>query len=224
MTCPTPTPASPAAATRGATSAIAPPAGCDWTSPRPDQLALLPLAPVPSTVCAPSSASAAGTSPSESASKPGARPDDACTVAFTVPGAPVPKGRARSRIVHANGRSFVQTYTPDETRQYENLVRMCAKDAMHDRYPLDGPLLLEVTVVLPIPASWSGRRKRDAAVGAIGASKKPDLDNFIKAIADGCNGVAWVDDSQVVKLHAEKRYGDSPRVEVRAELLTMESA
>lgn len=150
---------------------------------------------------------------------------DACAVAFTVPGAPVPKGRARSRLVKTrDGRQFVSHYTPDETTRYENLIRMCARDAMHDRYPLDGPLLLEVTVVLPIPASWSGRRKRDAAVGAIGASKKPDLDNFIKAIADGCNGVAWVDDSQVVKLHAEKRYGDSPRVEVRAELLTMESA
>lgn len=32
---------------------------------------------------------------------------------------------------------------------------------------------------------------------------KQDIDNQIKVIFDGLNGVAWVDDSQVVKLQAE---------------------
>lgn len=150
---------------------------------------------------------------------------DPCVVAFVVPGAPVAKGRARSRVVRGKaGQSFVQHYTPEETRNYENLVRMCAKDAMHDRYPLDGAVKLEVTVVIPIPASWSQRKQRDAIAGRVGATKKPDVDNYIKAIADGCNGVAWVDDSQVVELVARKRYGAMPRVEVRAELLNLEPA
>lgn len=150
---------------------------------------------------------------------------DACAVAFTVPGAPVPKGRARSRLVKTrDGRQFVSHYTPDETTRYENLVRMCARDAMHDRYPLDGPIRLEVTVVIPIPASWSNRKQRDAAAGRVGATKKPDVDNFVKALADGCNAVAWVDDSQIVELVARKCYGDAPRIDVRAELLEMERA
>lgn len=150
---------------------------------------------------------------------------EACAVTFTVPGAPVPKGRARSRIVKTrDGRQFVSHYTPDETVQYENLIRMCAKDAMHDRYPLDGPIRLEVTVVIPIPASWSGRKQRDAASGRVGATKKPDVDNFVKALSDGCNGVAWIDDSQIVELVARKQYGASPRINVHAELLTMERA
>ena len=98
---------------------------------------------------------------------------DACAVAFTVPGAPVPKGRARSRIVKTrDGRQFVSHYTPDETTQYENLIRMCAKDAMHDRYPLDGPIRLDVTVVIPIPASWSQRKQRDAVAGRVGAKEE----------------------------------------------------
>lgn len=150
---------------------------------------------------------------------------DACAVAFTVPGAPVPKGRARSRLVKTrDGRQFVSHYTPDETTRYENLIRMCARDAMHDRYPLDGPIRLEVTVVIPIPASWSGRKKRAAAHGLVGATKKPDADNYVKAVADGCNAVAWVDDSQIVELIARKRYGEAPRIDVRAELLGMERA
>lgn len=32
---------------------------------------------------------------------------------------------------------------------------------------------------------------------------RADLDNLLKVIFDGLNGVAWVDDSQVVKLQAE---------------------
>lgn len=150
---------------------------------------------------------------------------DSCAVSFVVPGAPVPKGRARSRLVRTrDGRQFVSHYTPDETVQYENLIRMCAKDAMHDRYPLDGPIRLEVTVVIPIPASWSGRKQRDAASGRVGATKKPDVDNFVKALSDGCNGVAWIDDSQIVELVARKQYGALPRIDVHAELLTMEAA
>lgn len=150
---------------------------------------------------------------------------DACVVEFTVPGAPVPKGRARSRIVKTrDGRQFVSHYTPDETTQYENLIRMCAKDAMHDRYPLDGALSVEIIVVIPIPASWSGRKQRDAAAGRVAATKKPDGDNYAKAVADGCNGVAWIDDAQVVDWVVRKRYGAMPRVEVRAELLALEPA
>lgn len=224
MTC-TPTPASSAAASARCTAPTASPAPHACSSPPSEQLGLLALESPPSTHCERLSGSMDETSLSECASRPSASVDDACVVEFTVPGAPVPKGRARSRIVKTrDGRQFVSHYTPDETTQYENLIRMCAKDAMHDRYPLDGPLRLEVTIVIPIPSSWSGRKQRDAAAGVVGATKKPDVDNFVKALADGCNGVAWVDDAQVVELVARKRYGAMPRVEVRAEILAMERA
>lgn len=150
---------------------------------------------------------------------------DSCAVAFTVPGAPVPKGRARSRLVRAkDGRQFVSHYTPDETIRYENLIRMCARDAMHDRYPLDGPIDLTVRVFVPIPASWSQRKQRDAAAGLVAPSKKPDWDNFAKAVCDGANGVAWVDDSLVVDAAVRLRFSLNPRVEVCAAILAMERA
>ena len=43
---------------------------------------------------------------------------------------------------------------------------------------------------------------------------KPDLDNIIKAVLDGCNGVVFRDDKQVVSIHAAKEYGEAPGVEV----------
>jgi crossover junction endodeoxyribonuclease RusA len=48
--------------------------------------------------------------------------------------------------------------------------------------------------------------------------KRGDLDNTLKALFDSLNGVAWVDDGQVVELHAT-RHDDkaNPRVEVTVE-------
>ena len=47
-------------------------------------------------------------------------------VCFTVPGAPVPKGRPK----FARRGKFVTTYTPAATASYENLVKVTAQQAM----------------------------------------------------------------------------------------------
>ncbi len=75
---------------------------------------------------------------------------------------------------------------------------------------------LTVRAYFSIPASWSLKKQRGAAMGEIQHTKRPDLDNVVKAIKDGCNGVAWKDDSQVVSLSARKIYGP-PSVEVEIE-------
>jgi Holliday junction resolvase RusA-like endonuclease len=47
---------------------------------------------------------------------------------------------------------------------------------------------------------------------------------LVKAILDGCNGVAFDDDARVVDLSVSKRYADTPRVEVTVMALPMDSA
>ncbi len=107
----------------------------------------------------------------------------------------------------------VAHYTPDKTARYENLVRLAAQQAMGDAAPVEGAVTLVVRAFLSIPGSWSQKKQRAAALGEITPTKRPDLDNILKAIKDGANGVTWKDDSQVVDVRASKRYG-SPRVEV----------
>lgn len=46
------------------------------------------------------------------------------------------------------------------------------------------------------------------------ATKKPDLDKMIRSVKDALKGVLYLDDAQVVDLFAQKRYSDSPGVEV----------
>ena len=141
-------------------------------------------------------------------------------VEFVVPGKPVAKGRPR--FSRRNG--IVRTHTPEESERYENLVKMAARAAMCSAAPYAGPIRLIVHIGLPIPASWSMKRQGEAAAGAIGATKKPDADNVVKALKDGMNGVVYVDDGQVVDLWVSKRYARTPGVRIEAIELNLKSA
>ncbi|MBU9293086.1 RusA family crossover junction endodeoxyribonuclease [Burkholderia multivorans] len=141
-------------------------------------------------------------------------------VEFVVPGAPVAKGRPK----FARRGAHVTIYTPETTERYENLVKMAARAAMRSTAPYAGPIRLIVHIGLPIPASWSMKRQGEAAAGAIGATKKPDADNVVKALKDGMNGVVYVDDGQVVDLWVSKRYARTPGVRIEAIELNLKSA
>jgi len=132
-------------------------------------------------------------------------------IAFTVPGQPVAKGRPK----FARRGAHVVAYTPAKTASYENLVKMAATLAMCGIEPTASPVALSVSLNLQIPASWSKKRREQAAAGVIAATKKPDADNVLKGIKDGCNGVVWRDDAQVVRIHLEKRYSETPSAMIK---------
>jgi Holliday junction resolvase RusA-like endonuclease len=132
-------------------------------------------------------------------------------ITITIPGTPVAKGRARSFIRGGH----VAHYTPDKTARYENLVKLSASEAMAGAAPIETPVSLICHFVMPVPASYSKKRTKACLSGAEMPSKKPDLDNMIKAVKDGLNGVAWKDDAQVVNLTASKVYGLVPSATVK---------
>ena len=128
-------------------------------------------------------------------------------VSFTVPGDPVPKARARAAI----RRGRITHYTQAQTVAYEQAVASAAKQAMGRCVPISGPVSLSLRITCPIPASWS-KKRQEAAIGSPKVSK-PDIDNYIKCVMDGCNGVLWTDDSQVTELfRCIKVYGLAPGV------------
>ena len=127
-------------------------------------------------------------------------------IEFIVPGQPVPKGRPK----FARRGKGVVAYTPAKTASYEALVQRAACGAMAGREPTARPIKLVVSLALQIPASWSKRRQAMAAAGAIRATKKPDADNVLKGLKDGCNGIVWRDDAQVVSIELSKAYGENP--------------
>jgi len=131
-------------------------------------------------------------------------------VEFKVPGQPQGKGRAK--IIKIGG--FSRMATPAKTVAYEGLIAHAAGIAMAGRPIITGPVRVAVYIDCQIPSSWSGRKQRDALVGVVMPTGKPDSDNVIKAIYDGCNGVVWKDDAQVVDGAQRKRYSQTPGVRV----------
>lgn len=140
------------------------------------------------------------------ASLPFERPDE--PISFHVPGIPVAKGRAR---VSTRG-GVVRSFTPQKTVAFESRVALAAEQAMAGMDPLEGPVALRLTIELPIAQSWSLKKKNGAINGSVKPTSRPDIDNYIKAIADGGNGIVWKDDSQITDLSAVKRYGMQPGV------------
>ena len=116
-----------------------------------------------------------------------------------------PIAKKRPRFVRRG--KFVGTYNAQETEEGRWILE--AKSQVSQCY-MEGPVIANMEFIMPMPKSL---RKRDVALVEAGRyyhTKKPDLDNMVKFVKDCLNGLAWRDDSQVVKLTATKRYGRDP--------------
>ena len=118
-----------------------------------------------------------------------------------------PVAKARPRVTMVGGRA--RAYTPKKSADYE---RHIAREWAHERQ--SAAVRLDIVFGMPIPQSWSKKQQDAAASGLILPSKKPDIDNLIKAVMDALNGVAYDDDNQVIELSAKKVYAPEPYVAI----------
>ena len=111
---------------------------------------------------------------------------------IVIEGEPVPAARPRFDGKHA--------YQPKRNRAYRQEVQMSATLAMRGRKPLQGEICAVVKLY----------RKCKRASKAFG-----DVDNHLKAIFDGLTGIAFIDDSQIVRCVVEKfKDATTPRAEI----------
>lgn len=134
------------------------------------------------------------------------------TIVFSADGTPAPQGSktvARTR----SGGSYVREDNPN-TKPWRSLVMAAAREAMAERDPLTGPLLLEVTFRFPRPKSHYGTGRNAGSVkpaAPVWHASRPDLDKLLRALGDSLVGIVYVDDAQLVEVEAVKVYG-SPGV------------
>lgn len=136
-------------------------------------------------------------------------------IIIKVEGEIVGKGRPR----FARRGSFVSTYTPAKTTNYENLVRLLYNEQNKDntsknKYFDKEPLKLTINAYFDIPLSFSKKKAKQALNGEIYPTKKPDFDNIAKIITDALNKVAYSDDTQIVTCTINKKYSETPFVEI----------
>lgn len=123
-------------------------------------------------------------------------------VYFFVPGKV--QGKARPRFSSKSGT----VYTPGKTKSYERQIAE-AYEAQHGSC-FEGPVEVVIEAVFPIPKSWPRAKKAEAMAGKLPPGK-PDIDNILKVVLDGLNGIAYEDDKQVVLTQCKKVYADSTR-------------
>jgi Holliday junction resolvase RusA-like endonuclease len=133
-------------------------------------------------------------------------------VCFDIEGNPVPKGRPRFRRT----KTFITTYTPKKTLDFEELVRKHSKEAMGPTDRLETPISVYLYFRLPIPQSYSKKRKEACLSGFDKpiSMRQGDIDNLAKVVLDGMNGVIYKDDSQITCLHCTKVYSNVPGVNI----------
>ena len=137
-------------------------------------------------------------------------------VEFNVYGEPMAK--QRPKISMNNG--YARAYTPKNTILYENKVAQSYKEVAND-YMFERNDLLEITIIANFSLvsgdygkkglNKNGRDK----LSQIYCPKHKDLDNIIKVVLDGLNGIAYLDDKQIVKINAVKKWVENnPKVQV----------
>lgn len=133
-------------------------------------------------------------------------------IRFTYFGEIKGKGRPRFR----NAGKFIQTYTDENTRNYEmSLKEAYLQQSGNEKYMnSEVPLKMRLLVFQQIPKSVSQKKHRAMECGLILPTKKPDCDNILKSVLDSLNQVAFYDDTQIVELSVQKWYSDMPRLEV----------
>jgi len=112
-----------------------------------------------------------------------------------------PEPKQRPRLSYIGGKARI--YTPAKTARYERMIRRAYAEEHGGRDVFVGAVSMQVLFSMPMPVSWSKKRKEK--MYGKPHTQSPDLDNLVKAVMDGLDG-ALSDDAQVVDIDASKRW------------------
>ncbi len=126
---------------------------------------------------------------------------------FEVPGRPFGKARPRS------GKYGV--YNPRVNVEYEKKIADCYRLALNKLpEPTDKPIVITINCYYPIPKQTPKKKRELMLDGKIKPMVKPDLDNVMKSVLDALNGLAYLDDKQVIRCMVTKDYAEHPHTTI----------
>lgn len=130
---------------------------------------------------------------------------------FEVPGKI--RGKARPKV----NTYTLKAYTPQETKDYEQLIQQYFIVKYPKYIPIEGRVLVKICACFPIPKNTSKKNIDLMLENRISPTKKPDIDNVVKIVLDALNKIAFKDDNQITKLYVEKIYGLEEKIVIRIE-------
>ena len=140
------------------------------------------------------------------------------TIEFRVYGIPQTKGSAKGFAVPNKQKpGKFRTIITNDNKKNKPWAQTVSGEAQRHRVdgcPFEGPIVLEMVFLMPIPKSLP---KRAPAF----MLKKPDVDKMTRSVKDALSGVLYIDDKQVVHTDVKKMYCEAPGVMVRLRHLTL---
>ena len=130
---------------------------------------------------------------------------------FEVPGKIVGKGRPR-----INTNTGI-TYTPTTTKDYETLIQQYFLIKYPRYIPIKNRVKVEIVAYMGIPKSTPKKDIEKMLNNTISPTKRPDIDNIVKAILDALNKFAYYDDNLVCKIDVEKKYNATEKIYIKVE-------
>ena len=129
-----------------------------------------------------------------------------------------PKPQSRPRF--ARRGNFTTTYEDKDMKSWRNQCQLLISNQYMGQPVLEGVLKARVRFYIKPPQYISKiKRNQQALVDEIiPVGKKPDIDNYEKALYDSMSGIIFQDDGQIALHDVGKFYSLNPRIEVEIEV------
>jgi Holliday junction resolvase RusA-like endonuclease len=119
------------------------------------------------------------------------------------------------------------TFNPKKTTDYKKYLTALLQRQLTDEiqekivHLYNKPITLTATFGMPIPGILI--KKNSAPWRTALPTKKPDVDNIFKAVADVLSGIIYHDDSQITHTLVRKIYSQTPYVEITISEATIDT-
>ena len=133
-----------------------------------------------------------------------------------------PKPQSRPRF--ARRGNFTTTYEDKDMKVWRDHCRLLVAKQYTAKPMLEGALRAKVRFYIKPPQYISKVKKNQQALidEIIPVGKKPDIDNYEKALYDSMSGIVFHDDGQIALHDVGKFYSLNPRIEVEVNRLNHE--
>lgn len=125
-----------------------------------------------------------------------------------------PRGQGRPRFARIG--KGVRTYEQKKDTAFKAVIKKALVSAYAGK-PLERAIRLRMVACFKVPKSYSKKRREACLSGTERPTKKPDLDNIVKAVQDAMNGTAYGDDCQVVEFTCSKVYSEEEGLKITIE-------
>lgn len=123
-----------------------------------------------------------------------------------------PKPQSRPRFTK-NGRAYELKGMTDWKRNVAHTLRI-----KQPKIILNGPIFVAMTFYIYPPQSISKIKTKcprtNEELEKTFVDKRPDIDNYVKALLDASNDILFKDDGQIAVMSVQKLYSLDPRIEI----------